>query len=597
MTLEFSHRTEQILIVTAAEADGFNTNIFRLDAVTRRSTTGESNEPWRRLDLPRPSKKLAQHDAFELAVTELYREATENEADTSDSGPPSVTAEQIIERAHAAGLRVIGDSLRQHLGDVPLPYALGFERAIDGLPPPKEVTLALYLAGYEDGQTAYPILFNVGAVTEVYRNPRRWRDPSNMPRNEGIVLSDSDQFADYTIELMALDIQPVFEPGYPPAEGEIRELRVKHYLQATATLYERPLPKDWHHRIPPDDRDFMRRLTLPSRWPEERRRRVEHGMGDTTIEDGILKITASFGRTGDDESSEDVDPMQVLVEMKRIVGSTIAMLEERRREDPDSFVRDPVTNTLQQQAAELRWRREQGPTQIPEISDEREAELQAQGQSAQASVRAWNEDSRRGFERSMARLAELEQRLRERSADPYGSGGWRPRHERGDRHWSHDGEPYSGWEPYSAPGISDEQLLYEIAQTVERVRPREFNVRLGERSLIEIRPREPEVVVVEQRTSDVYEPIPQRYQELMRALRIAAVRWRGTPWDIPNIDNPSMPGRWIGNTWGRWHVSIQHTILDAEVTPPSRTKLREEHVYLEVLLAPPGSRAPVEWEC
>lgn len=595
----FADYYQRIQTEVTPEADGFMASIFRVKIEDGRAT---SREFWRRIDLPRPTESLARQDAQELAITELHKEDATAEAaasgQASQPGPPKVTAEQIMERMHARGLNHIGDSLRRYLSDVPRPYALGFERAIySGLLPPKEITLPLYLAGFDDGKHAYSDLLAAGAITEAFHDLHRWRDPTR-PRNEGIVLSGSDQFADYAIELMALDVQPIFEPGYPPAEDEIRELRVKHYLQGTASLHERPLPEHWHHRIAPDDRGFTRLLNLPSLagGSRERRRRVEHGMGGTTIEEGILKITASFGRTGDDEPDEPTEPAEALAEMKRMVGSVIAMLEERRQQDPDSFLQDPVTTELQQQAAELRRRREQGPTQIPEISDEREAELQAQGQSAQASVRGWNEDSRRNFEKAMARLAELEQRLRERGVDLYGSGGWKPRHERGDRHWPHDGQPSFGWEPYSAPGITEEQLLYEIATIVEQTRPGEFDTRLSAPGLIEIRPREPEVVVVEYRQSGTYERIPQRYQELQRALGMASGRWRVDLWGIRNTDDASASDRWIGQSSVRWHTSLQRTRISAGETQ-TNPNTREEYVHLEVQLAPPGSRAPAEWEC
>jgi len=589
----------------APVAGGFMASIFRVEVENERIT---SREFWRTLDLPRPTRNLARKDAEDLATTELYREASGNDrSSTGETSPPNVTAEQIMERAHADGFTGIGDGLRTYLGDVPLPYALGFERAIAGLLPPKEIALPLYLKGYEDGQTAYPILLDAGAmgtgaVAASYRDPRHWRDLPNFPRNEGVILSESDQFADYTIERMALDIQPVFEPGYPPAEGEIRELRIKHYLQATATLHERPLPKDWFDflrkpmRLPPDDQDRLAKLVMPVRHGHYAVP-GEGGLRNALAEDGRLTLTIEVGRSGDDERAEDTDPSTALMKMKHIVGSTVAMLEERRRQDPNSFVRDPVTAYFQQEAAELRWRREQGPIQTPEISDEREAELQAQGQSAQASVRAWNEGSRRNFEKAMARLADLEEWLRLRGADPYDTGGWTPRHERGDRHWPHDGEPYFGWEPYSAPGISDEQLLYEITRTVERVRPGEFDIQLGKRGVIEIRPRDPEVVIVEHKYHHISEPIPRRYEELRRALWRAGDRWHVSLWDVPNRHEETARGRWVARGAGRWHVALRRAILGAEVTPPSSTKLREEHVYLEVQLAPPDSRAPAEWEC
>lgn len=591
-------------VEVAPAPGGFMASIFRIEVENERIT---SREFWRTLDLPRPTRNLARKDAEDLATTELYREASGNDrSSTGETSPPNVTAEQIMERAHADGFTGIGDGLRTYLGDVPRPYALGFERAIHGLLPPKEIALRLYLKGYEDGQTAYPILLEAGAmgtgaVAASYRDPRHWRDQPNFPRNEGVILNDSDQFADYTIERMALDIQPVFEPGYPPVEGEIRELRVKHYLQAIATLHERPLPKDWFYAFRPftgahpEYEIDLRSVVTPGQ--------IAH-LG---YSDGRVSLTRDYNHSGDEDRPESSDPQWALDEAKRLARQIDVYLQRRRNEGPDVWVQDPAITDLQRSATLLRRSKESGPLQIAELSDEEAAERGEEGWSTQQTERRWNEQSRNGFAKRMAELEEVEHELRERGADPNGRGDLDEleKASQENRSWylPRGPRPAAGWELYSAPGITDEQLLREVAVVIEAVSPGEFVAEIAGPRLIEITFRNPPLLPMPAPPRNRlripgYEPDNPLYRilwHLQRPLVMAARRWWVKPWAMPPPRGLDESDRWEYPQPVRWHSRIKRGPRLGASQPDNYNDPRLTH--MEVQLAPPGSRAPVEWEC
>jgi hypothetical protein len=424
MVFWFKQREQEYEVCTAPDGEGFTGIVSR---VRREDMRVLWRAEWTRLDLPRPTRRLAQADAQALAAALLDQSDADAAAARGEpSTPPHVTAEQILEYLRVEGFSGIGDGLYRHLGQPVPAYYYGFERALQDLQPPKEIpaSATIYWAGYRDGEAAHPKLLDAGVISKEWGSRSHWRDLPYHPSFERSVLTDRDLFADYTIDLLRTNIQPVYEPGYPPAEGEIRDTQVLFLYHVTALLHERPLPRSWLRSSGPDrvpDDDFGPRFS--EMLGLNRRRKREYTFpqrdSDRTVP-GQCRLVEMY-----EEPEHDV--ASALTAMRQTVGSAVALLEEFRGEAPDAFVDDPVTVTLQQRAAELRYIGAKGPTQIPEITDEQVTKVGEQGPGARQSVRDWNEHARQGYERRMAELPLLEAQLHARGADPFDTGGWAPR--------------------------------------------------------------------------------------------------------------------------------------------------------------------------
>jgi hypothetical protein len=417
---EFSYEA-----ISSPEGDGFIGIILKVRREEQRLVW---QEEWRRLNLPRPTRRLAESDAQALAAALLDQADADAAAARGQPSPlPHVTAEQIIERLRAEGFSAIADGLYTYLGQPVRAYYCGFERALKTFPPPKEIppNATIYWAGYQDGEAAHPTLRDAGVLPLGFGDRHFWRDTPYRPVFERTLLTESDLFADYTVDLMRIELQPVYEPGYPPAEDDIRDTQVRFLYYVKALLHERPLPRSWFRdtngspRVPHDE--FGRRFSQLR--GSNRRGRNEYSVPQQDIGrvvPGQLHLVETY-------DEPEYDEVSALTAQKRIVGSAVALLEEFRRKEPQAFIDDPVTVSLQRQAAGLRHLAAKGPTQIPEITDEQAAKLGEQGPEAQRSVHDWNESSRLGYEKSIAELPLLEEQIRARGADPYDSGGWTPR--------------------------------------------------------------------------------------------------------------------------------------------------------------------------
>lgn len=602
MTIIFTSRGQKYQVQDVAEDGGYNATIATVRIAQGRIV---ERQEWRRLDRPRPTANLAARDAHELAVTLLAiaagedRSASEDAAGDSPLSVPHVTADEIMARVRADGQPGIGDGLYTYLGEVAEPYKLGFIRGVEALAPPPEIDSALYRAGFDDGQAAYPLLLEARMLSANWRSRGSLRSPS-PPTLEGTVLTDRDELAEYRVERMRVDIQPVYEPGTEEDTPEARQTRSRFYLNSTALLHERPLPRAWLRSPRPHAEQPISDLSLPARinarhHPSAVRLRPERRPAGARLVEGRLQLSVTYDRVQDESPEEWSDPTWVLEETRSIALSWIAALEERRRAEPEAFVLDPVTMNLQQRAAQLRKEAEHGPTQL-DIDEEKIREWDTTGEQL-ANMRAWNEDIRRHYEERLAELPLLEARIRARAGDPNDAGGWEPFWER-SRLEPAGGGPALGWEPVTPSGLSDELLLLEISRIVDENFPEEFDIRLSRPGIVEIRPHDPKPIEHETVYMNVITRTPKEYEQLTGLLASAARRWQVRPWAIPT--HAEEPGsdfpQWTGPSRSRWHISMPR---DPTIPNPSQpdSDIRQEYVYIEVQLAPQGSRAPADWEC